>query len=158
MRRRIVPFRRRRWRRGLRGPAVVLGALLVGLPLIADATIAVSTRAEGAACRVVRIVDGDTVDLWCAGQGLASARLTGFDTPELFSPACAAEARAALAAKWALRGMLWRAERLAIVIEGRDRYDRLLAEVSVDGEPLARRMVAAGYARAYDGGARQGWC
>ena len=42
--------------------------------------------------------------------------------------------------------------------EGRDRYDRRLAALSLDGEPASRAMVRAGLARAYDGGRRDGWC
>jgi endonuclease YncB( thermonuclease family) len=34
------------------------------------------------ACRVVSVVDGDTVDMACAGGGAFRARLTGYDTPE----------------------------------------------------------------------------
>jgi len=32
------------------------------------------------------------------------------------------------------------------------------AEVVVDGAPVAETMIAAGHARPYDGGRRQGWC
>ncbi|MBF9060808.1 hypothetical protein HKCCSP123_16625, partial [Rhodobacterales bacterium HKCCSP123] len=49
------------------------------------------------ACRVVNVVDGDTVDMTCPGEGRFRARLTGYDTPESFEPRCAAEAQAARA-------------------------------------------------------------
>jgi hypothetical protein len=54
-------------------------------------------------CRIIRVVDGDTVTLMCAEDGMQSARLLGFDTPEKFSPQCTAEFLAAERAGWALR-------------------------------------------------------
>ncbi|OYX41466.1 MAG: hypothetical protein B7Z02_15560 [Rhodobacterales bacterium 32-67-9] len=96
--------------------------------------------------------------MWCPGRGNSTARLTGFDTPELFSPACASELAAAVRAKWALRLMLLGAGEVRLVREGTDRYGRALVAAFVDGAPLARGMIAAGHARAYAGGPREGWC
>ena len=159
-------FARRRRRRGL-GPedylksVLALGTLgLVLLPLAADATLAATrpAAASGGDCRILRVIDGDTVDLWCAGQGHERARLMGFDTPELFSPSCQAEARAAFAAKWALRRALFQAEELSLVREGTDRFGRGLWRVFIAGEPLAQHMIEQGHARPYGGEAREGWC
>ncbi|WP_347313007.1 thermonuclease family protein [Defluviimonas sp. SAOS-178_SWC] len=104
---------------------VVAAAGLIVLPTVADAFLAVARPGAGVdgGCRIYRVVDGDTVRMWCPGRGETAARLTGFDTPELFSPACPSELAA-----------------------------------FVDGEPLARRMIAAGHARPYAGGERTGWC
>ena len=109
-------------------------------------------------CRVVYVVDGDTVDFSCPGEGLIRARVTGFDAPELYSPQCASEAAAALASQTYLRWVFGTADELRVILGGRDRYDRRLVEVFVDGQRLADRMVEAGHARTYDGGARTGWC
>ncbi len=109
-------------------------------------------------CRVVYVVDGDTVDFNCPGEGLIRARITGFDAPELYSPQCTTEAAAALASQTYLRWVLGTAGELGFVIGGTDRWGRRLVEVFVDGERLAERMIRAGHARAYDGGARDGWC
>ena len=148
--------RRRRVRLVAVGLALAVGAS----PILTDAGIAVLKPlgwVEGR-CRVLRVVDGDTVELSCSGIGVQRARLQGFDTPELFSPGCNAERRAALAAKWALRGILLSAEVLRVRFDGEDRYGRRLAQVWVDGRPLSAIMVERGHARAYDGGGRMGWC
>ncbi|MFT4151398.1 MAG: thermonuclease family protein [Paracoccaceae bacterium] len=144
-----------RWRWRLTG----LVAAVMLLPAMADAVSAVMhrVRAPDGSCRILSVVDGDTVVLSCA-SGTGRARLTGFDAPELFSPQCPAEYLAAQKAKWGLRHMLFTARDIAIRPQGRDRYDRLLVEVWLDGTPLAQRMEQAGLARAYSGGRRGGWC
>jgi endonuclease YncB( thermonuclease family) len=96
--------------------------------------------------------------MFCPGRGTTSARLAGFDAPELFSPACPSELAAAVQAKWALRLAIWQADRITLVREGTDRYDRALVTAFLDGAPLARRMIESGHARPYAGGRRQGWC
>ena len=110
-------------------------------------------------CRIVQVIDGDTLRLWCADVGLQTVRLTGFDTPELFSPQCLAEHWAAQRATWATRLALYRAQRVALELAQRhDRYDRLLGQLRLDGRPMQDRLIAQGLARPYDGGQRQGWC
>jgi endonuclease YncB( thermonuclease family) len=110
------------------------------------------------ACRVTSVVDGDTVRVYCPGRGFDSARLTGFDTPEVFSPDCPAEWWAGTRATWALQRQVWTADEVKIVFEGRDRYDRRLAALFLDGINATRLMIEAGHARAYDGGRRESWC
>lgn len=150
----------RRLRKWMRGVFLALAVVCVGLPLALDAVSALlrPARSDQGICRMVTVIDGDTVTLWCRGQGVERARLTGFDTPELFSPGCASEYLAAQKAKWALRGMILSAGEMRVTRQGRDRYGRALVAVTLDGIPLAQRMVGAGHARAYDGGPRQGWC
>lgn len=144
----------------LRAVIGVAAAGLVILPGIADATFSVlrPLADEGENCRIYQVVDGDTVRMLCSDLGNVRARLTGFDTPELFSPECAAELAAAVTAKWALRSLLWQADRVRIVREGTDRYGRTLIAAYIDDAPLSRRMIADGHARAYGGGTRQPWC
>lgn len=144
----------------LRAVIVVSVAALVVLPLIADGTLALtrSIPADEQTCRVLRVVDGDTVDLWCGADGMVRARLVGFDAPELFSPDCTAELIAAQRAKWALRGMLFSGRALRMSLGGRDKFDRRLVTVWTDGKPLAAAMIEAGHARSYGGAARQSWC
>lgn len=162
-----LPLRstRRTWRLADPGTylsaVIVLAALgLVILPVAADAVIAVTRPAVAAdvTCRIYRVIDGDTVRMFCPGRGSTSARLKGFDAPELFSPACASELAAAVTAKWALRLKLWQADKVTLVREGTDRYGRTLVAAFLDGSPLAGAMIAAGHARPYAGGRRQEWC
>lgn len=162
-----LPPRRPRRTRRLADPRTYLGAVivlaalgLVVLPVAADAVIAVTRPAAAAegTCRIYQVIDGDTVRMVCPGRGNTSARLTGFDAPELFSPACASEFAAAVTAKWALRLKLWQAEKVTLVRGGTDRYGRALVTAFLDGAPLAGAMIASGHARPYAGGRRQEWC
>lgn len=140
-----------------------LVAIAMAAPFAVDAVNAFAQAARGLsatgdACRILTVIDGDTVTLWCEGRSTERARLTGFDAPELFSPGCSAELWAAQRAKWALRGMIFQAGEITIRRQGLDRYGRRLAEVSLDGAPLSRIMQERGLARAYDGGRRPPWC
>ena len=149
-----LPRALRRWRK--LGLLLVIAAAILGgrdgLGYL-DAKVSGDTT-----CRVTSVVDGDTVRVYCPGRGFDSARLTGFDTPEIYSPDCAGELWSGLVATWALRGRISSAEEVSIVFEGRDRYDRRLATLFLDGRPVSRLMIEAGHARAYDGGRRESWC
>jgi endonuclease YncB( thermonuclease family) len=94
----------------------------------------------------------------CADLGVFRARLLGLDTPEKYSPRCAAELVAAEEATWALRGLLLQAGKVAVTLDGVDRYGRRLARLEVDGEDVATRMIRDGHARRYGGGLRGTWC
>jgi len=114
-----------------------------------------SAQAE---CRVARVIDGDTVVMACPGREAVRARLTGFDTPELSAPGCAAERVAAQRAKAHLQRLLRRADEISMVRSGTDRYGRALVEMRLDGQRLSALMIDAGLARAYTGGQRAPWC
>jgi micrococcal nuclease len=158
MRRRRVPGPRWLWQLRRRLTWVLIA--FVAVPAALDAGIGVMhpVQVGGEICRIMQVIDGDTVTLWCTGQGAARARLTGFDTPELYSPQCLGEAVAAQQAKWALRLMLIGAADLQIIRGGADRYGRSLVALSDGPMPIADRMIAAGHARPYGGGQRDGWC
>lgn len=167
---------RRRPRRGWRladprtflGAVIVLAATgLVVLPAVADGYLAVARPGSGAdgRCRICRVVDGDTARMWCPGRGRRPGpphRLRRAGTPFAVLPL--RTRRRHPRATWARRLALLRADEARPVREGSDRHGRtLVSAVSavsafLDGAPLARRMTAAGHARAHAGGARQGWC
>lgn len=139
---------------------VVSVAGLIVLPSLADALsgMARPAQAEFGECRVVQVIDGDTVTVWCPARGIERARLLGFDTPELFSPGCLTEWARAYGAMWRLRWMIWTAGELRTVRSGTDRYGRGLVSLFLDGRDVRHAMIGAGAARAYDGGARGSWC
>ena len=145
-------------RRWLKLVILAAGVGLVLLPGIADAVNAALTPASGGGCRVAKVIDGDTVVLWCAGRGLQKARLKGFDAPEVFSPRCVSEWANGLAATWHLRRIFFGAETVTVAFAGEDRYGRALVSVATDGRSVAGRMIADGHARPYGGGRRQGLC
>lgn len=109
-------------------------------------------------CRILRVIDGDTVSILCPDEGMVSTRLLGFDTPEKYAPHCLDEFLAAERASWALRTLIQQADRLELTVEGRDQYGRALARLKLDGQDVAGRMVRAGHARTHGGGPRGGWC
>ncbi len=154
-----APPRRRSSRalplRGIGYFVAAVGALLL-IPAAVDTGRGALMPRSG--CRLAHVIDGDTVALWCPGQGFVDARLLGFDTPEVFSPRCPQEWVAGMDATWGLRTRIWTAGEVRFVLEGRDRYDRRLARLWLDGRDVAASMIADGHARPYDGGRRAGWC
>jgi micrococcal nuclease len=144
----------------LRAVIGICAVALVVLPLVADAVNAAlkPARFGNGTCRILSVIDGDTLSVWCTDRGVERARLVGFDAPELFSPGCASELVAAQTATWALRGLIFGARETDIGFEGRDRYDRALVTLRLDGTSVARRMIKDGHGRAYNGGQRDGWC
>jgi len=114
-----------------------------------------------AGCRIGFVYDGDTVELLC-GTSTQTARLVGFDTPETAPPRCEAERALGLRAKLRLGDLVARAQTrpgaLRLDDRGRDRYDRRLVLMLIDGRDVAGIMVAEGLAVPYDGGARVDWC
>jgi micrococcal nuclease len=114
--------------------------------------------AAASACRITNVVDGDTVDMRCAGTGGFRARLTGYDTPESFEPRCSAEARAARAATERLRVLVSTARTVEPRFGGVDRYGRQLVRLSLDGRDVGAILIAEGLAVRYSGGRRIDWC
>jgi micrococcal nuclease len=90
---------------------------------------------------VVRVVDGDTVELRSAGK----SRLIGVDTPEVFGGQECFGREASAFAKRVLRpGLRVRVER---DVEGHDRYGRTLIYLRLpDGRSFNELLVAEGYA------------
>jgi endonuclease YncB( thermonuclease family) len=157
---RLSPRRRASAARLLVWLAGVLALWLVVLPFVVDGAISVlrPVSSETGPCRILRVVDGDTVNLWCARGGQVKARLMGYDSPEMFSPGCVSEFARAQQATWTLRWMLLTGKALHITFADHDRYNRRLAELTVNGQPIAQIMIGQGLGRAYQGGQRRGWC
>jgi endonuclease YncB( thermonuclease family) len=107
-------------------------------------------------------IDGDTfgarVHLGPGQQFNVRIRLRGIDAPELKGQ-CAAEIRLAETATAALNRLL-REGGVAIYNIGPDKYPgRVVADVATTATPnVSSALLAGGYARAYGGGHRNGWC
>ena len=84
--------------------------------------------------RRVQVVDGDTFR-----YGAERVRLRGIDTPELNEPG-------GQAARLRLEE-LFRMGPVHIVPHGRDVYDRLVADVVVEGHNVAEMLTKEGYAK-----------
>ena len=108
-------------------------------------------------CRIALVMDGDTVKIDCPDSDIGSARIMGYDAPEK-NARCLKEFATSMQATWALRVMLWQAQAIEIKVSGKDRYDRSLIYLMVNGEDVALAMVKTGVARIYHGGRRGSWC
>lgn len=135
---------------------MLVGGLYLMFGSVGDAAMGLSKGTSQ--CKVVAVVDGDTVTTWCGGTNFERTRLTGFDTPEVFSPQCNSELWLGIRATLALKGKLWSADRIAIYPTGRDRYDRVLARMTVDGRSVGNDLIERDLARIYGGGRRSSWC
>jgi endonuclease YncB( thermonuclease family) len=111
---------------------------------------------------VLYVIDGDTfgarVHLWPGLEITTKVRLRGIDAPELKAQ-CADELKRAEAAKAALRGLLAEGD-VVISNIGADKYQgRIDADVATRKTPnVSAALLSGGFARAYDGGHRNGWC
>jgi endonuclease YncB( thermonuclease family) len=111
---------------------------------------------------VIRTIDGDTFEARVhLSPGLdvtTRVRLRGIDAPELHAQ-CEKEFRMAEAASRALQRLLAEGE-VTIYNIGPDKYQgRVDADVVTKWTPnVSSALLAGGYARAYDGGHRSGWC
>lgn len=105
----------------------------------------------------VSIVDGDTVRY--DGR---KVRLKGWDTPEPRTGfKCEAERALGRAASDEAQRLLDGAATVTFIIEGTDRYDRLLAHYAFDGVNVGELLARKGLAQRwdYDGGqAKPLWC
>lgn len=114
------------------------------------------------AVTVLRTIDGDTfaarVALAPGRDFVTHVRLRGIDAPEL-KAMCADELRRAEAAADALDRLL-REGGVMIFNIGPDKYEgRIVADIATRQTPnVSAALLAGGYARAYDGGHREGWC
>jgi endonuclease YncB( thermonuclease family) len=178
------PLRRSPWRRRFAAAlpwmfvaCVAAGTMLPvrnwvrSLPGSADSQAArdaemVWERAGGPDARhavdVIRTIDGDTfearVHLSPGLEPTTRIRLRGIDAPEL-KASCPEELQMAEAATGALRGLLGQGD-VAIFNIGSDKYGgRVVADVATRRTGnVSLAMIAAGHARSYGGGHRNGWC
>ena len=111
---------------------------------------------------VIRTIDGDTfearVHLSPDLNPTTRVRLRGIDAPEL-KASCPQELQMAEAATGALRAMLGEGD-VRIFNIGPDKYaGRIVADVVTRRTGnVSTALLAAGHARSYGGGHRNGWC
>ena len=111
---------------------------------------------------VLRVIDGDTfearVNLWPGLDVTTRVRLRNIDAPEM-KARCDEERVKAEAARDALRAILDQGD-VGISRVTLDKYGgRVDADASTRATPnVSDALLAAGYARRYGGGHRDGWC
>lgn len=129
----------------------ILPALLLAMSLSGAAYDNAEARSS------VRIVDGDTIELY--GE---TVRIANIDTPETTKAKCPEERAKGEAASLALADLLGRG---AVTLQRgdpkskrkTDRYGRTLGLVFVDGHDVGELLIAMGHARRWTG-KRRPWC
>lgn len=96
--------------------------------------------------RVIRVVDGDTVEVNIQGTK-EKVRLIGVDTPETVHPTIGEEPYGIEASDFTKEKLTDQTVELEFDVEERDRYGRLLAYVWLDGEMFNEVLLSDGYAQ-----------
>ncbi|MBK5218175.1 MAG: thermonuclease family protein [Thermoleophilia bacterium] len=105
--------------------------------------------AEGPASartRVVRVVDGDTIEVRIGGE-LEDVRYIGVDTPETVKPGTPVQCFGPRASRFNHRLVEGRWVRLVFGVERRDVYDRLLSYVYLDDRFVNAELLRRGLGR-----------
>jgi micrococcal nuclease len=97
--------------------------------------------------RVIRAVDGDTLEVALPGGGREDVRLIGIDTPETVKPDTPVQCFGPRASAFTHRLADGRRARLVLGAERRDVYGRLLAYVWIGERSLNSALVRRGLAR-----------
>jgi micrococcal nuclease len=97
--------------------------------------------------RVLRVVDGDTIQVRLDGGRTERVRYIGVDTPESVKPDTPVQCFAKRASHFNDSLVSGHPVTLRTDAEERDRYGRLLAYVYVNGRFVNSELVARGYAR-----------
>lgn len=110
------------------------------------------------AARVVRIIDGDTLEVeahpWPGHAVRVSVRLRGIDTPERRSR-CPDQREAARLARNELERLVSGVATVELInVSGGKYYGRVLADLKAGPRDIATAMLASGLARPYQGGKR----
>jgi len=112
------------------------------------------------ACKVLRVVDGDTIDvnidlgfnIWHRGR----VRMAGIDTPESRTRNLE-EKKLGLASKARLKELL-KGQKVSIqCTKEKGKFGRILADVMVGDTNINKQLISEGHAREYQGGKKIPW-
>jgi endonuclease YncB( thermonuclease family) len=98
---------------------------------------------------VERVVDGDTIDISPAVEGVDRVRLIGVDTSALNDPECGEQPLAAEAREFTTRELEGQQVDLELDEDRIDPYGRLLAYVYKDDVMFNETLLEKGYAQVY---------
>ena len=140
--------------------------LKIGVTFLLLCPVALASDSNGygdvEVLKVIAVYDADTFRVDITGwPDIIGAnmpiRANGFDAPEIRGK-CQAEKDAAHLARDLTVNALKGADVVELRNMRRGKYFRIIADVYVDGESLRDLHLAAGTARPYSGGKREGWC
>jgi len=111
--------------------------------------------------KVVSIYDGDTFK--CSiisypaiiGDNIG-IRISGIDCPEMTDKRLNIRALAQQAKQYTV-ARLRAGKSICLLNMRRDKYFRIVADVTVDGKNLAQELIGKGLAKPYDGGTKEAW-
>ena len=128
---------------------LITSVLVVGI-VISQVRYPVEDFSNDQAYPVLRIIDGDTVEINYDGQAV-SVRLIGVDTPETVHPSQPVEAYGREASSFTKNLLLGESIYLRFDTENQDRYGRLLAYLyrAPDGLFVNLEVARQGYGHAY---------
>jgi endonuclease YncB( thermonuclease family) len=138
----VSAFSHLRWALlGPPGPVIISALVVTGFALphwLAPGFASPPEQGVNLACRVSRIVDGDTVVVDCP-HGLLRVRIWGIDAPEMGQEPWGYQSRQHLES-------LLRNRRVLIQVEDLDKYGRVVARLQQGTVDLGLRMVRDGQA------------
>jgi micrococcal nuclease len=131
---------------------VVVVALIVSLSGCASLTPPAADAAPGILATVLRVVDGDTLDVSTDTRGRLRVRVLGIDTPEVHRPGWSVGCWGPEAQRFATETLT--GQRITLTTDPtqdvHDRYGRSLAYVNLaDGRDFGVESVRSGMARSY---------
>ena len=129
-------------RSNLRRAIYLVACLLISFLAIGCAV----SQDDANTVRVIRVVDGDTVEVNIQGTK-EKVRLIGVDTPETVHPTIGEEPYGREASDFTKEKLTDQTVELEFDVEERDRYGRLLAYVWLDGEMFNEVLLSDGYAQ-----------
>ena len=113
--------------------------------------------------QVLSVVDGDTIKVYIPNipeELRTSVRVKGIDTPEKTPRAkCSQENARGYEATFYTMNLIDGSKEVIFTNISWDKYGgRILADVYIDGESLAEKLIKAELAREYHGEKKKGWC
>jgi len=102
-----------------------------------------------ATVRVTRVVDGDTIRISPAIDGIDEVRLIGVDAPETKEPGCDVQPYGTEASEFTTEELQGEEVNLQFDEDRDDQYDRLLAYVHKNEEMFNETLLEEGYAQVY---------
>lgn len=112
--------------------------------------------------KVLSVVDGDTIKVSIPNlpeELKTSVRVKGIDTPEKKAKTCPQENAKGYEATYFTMGLIDESHDIIFKNISWDKYGgRILADVYINGENLAEKLIKADLAREYHGEKKKGWC
>ncbi len=139
-------------------------ALMIGLIFAGAHSWAAGYRYGPYAAQVVRVIDGDTVEvdvrIWPGLVQRIRLRLEGVNTPEKRGKGVSiCEKKGAQQATAFTRRFLSQGVRVAVSGVKPGKYaGRMLGRIAVNGKDLGKALITASLAKPYAGGKRESWC